>query len=206
MQLVFPVGAVYHWNLSLDRRSARMKIRVSVLISIIAVVSVLTGVYAQESPLRRPDVVFVPTPDDVVAAMLEVANVTNNDVVYDLGCGDGRIPVAAAGKYNARAVCIDIDPQRIQEANENVAKNKVGDRVRVMHADLFETDLSEATVVTLYLLPSLNVKLIPTLQKMKPGTRVVSHAFDMGGCKPEKELSVSGRGVYYWTIPMKCEN
>jgi tRNA G37 N-methylase Trm5 len=182
-----------------------MMIRVFVLIGLIAVISVPTCIYAQEAPTRRPDVIFVPTPDDVVAAMLEVTNVTRNDVVYDLGCGDGRIAVAAANK-GARAVCIDIDPQRIREANENVIRNGVEDRVRVVHADLFETDISEATVVTLYLLPSLNVRLIPTLQKMKPGTRVVSHAFDMGNCKPEKELDVTGRRVFYWTIPMNCQD
>jgi ribosomal protein L11 methylase PrmA len=136
--------------------------------------------------------------------MLQVANVTKNDIVYDLGCGDGRIPVTAARKYGARGVCIDIDPQRIKEANENVAKNNVGERVRVMNADLFATDLSEATVVTLYLLPSLNVKLMPKLMKeLKPGTRIVSHAFDMGDWKPEKELDVNGRKVYYWTIPKR---
>jgi ribosomal protein L11 methylase PrmA len=140
----------------------------------------------------------------VVEAMLQVANVTKNDTVYDLGCGDGRIPVTAARKYGARGVCIDIDPQRIKEANENVTKNNVGERVRVMNADLFETDLSEATVVTLYLLPSLNVKLMPKLMKeLKPGTRIVSHAFDMGDWKPEKELDVNGRKVYYWTIPKR---
>ena len=158
----------------------------------------------QEAPTRRPDVIFVPTPEEVVEAMLQVANVTKNDIVYDLGCGDGRIPVTAAKKYGARGVCIDIDPQRIKEANENVAKNSVGDRVRVMNADLFATDLSEATVVTLYLLPSLNVKLMPKLMKeLKPGTRIVSHAFDMGDWKPEKELDVNGRKVYYWTIPKR---
>jgi ribosomal protein L11 methylase PrmA len=156
----------------------------------------------QEAPTRRPDVIFVPTPDEVVEAMLQVANVTKNDIVYDLGCGDGRIPVTAAKKYGARAVCIDIDPQRIKEANENVAKNQVGDRVQVLNADLFATDLSEATVVTLYLLPSLNVKLMPKLMKeLKPGTRIVSHAFDMGDWKPEKELDINGRKVYFWTIP-----
>ena len=183
-----------------------MKIRVLILVGLMAVAVFSTYMYAQEAPARRPDVIFVPTPDEVVAAMLEVANVTRDDVVYDLGCGDGRIPVAAASKYGARAVCIDIDPQRIKEATENVAKNKVENRVRVMNADLFATDISEATVVTLYLLPSLNVKLIPTLQKLKPGTRIVSHAFDMGGCTPEQELNVDGRGVYFWTIPMKCQD
>jgi ribosomal protein L11 methylase PrmA len=160
-----------------------------------SVASVWAQAAAQEAPTRRPD---------VVEAMLQVANVTKNDIVYDLGCGDGRIPVTAARKYGARGVCIDIDPQRIKEANENVAKNNVGDRVRVMNADLFATDLSEATVVTLYLLPSLNVKLMPKLMKeLKPGTRIVSHAFDMGDWKPEKELDVNGRKVYFWTIPRR---
>jgi precorrin-6B methylase 2 len=185
-----------------------MTIRVLALVGLMVVASVPTRVYTQaatqEAPTRRPDVIYVPTPEEVVAAMLQVANVGKNDVVYDLGCGDGRIPVMAASKHGARAVCIDIDPQRIKEANENVAKNNVEDRVKVMNADLFATDISEATVVTLYLLPSLNVKLIPTLQKLKPGTRIVSHAFDMGNCKPEKELDVNGRKVYFWTIPMQC--
>jgi ribosomal protein L11 methylase PrmA len=146
----------------------------------------------------------VPTPEEVVEAMLQVASVTKTDIVYDLGCGDGRIPVTAAKKYGARGVCIDIDPQRTKEANENVTKNNVADKVTVMNADLFTTDISEATVVTLYLLPSLNVKLMPKLMKeLKPGTRIVSHAFDMGDWKPEKELDVNGRKVYYWTIPKK---
>ena len=146
----------------------------------------------------------MPTPESVVEAMLQVANVGKNDIVYDLGCGDGRIPVTAARKYGARGVGIDIDPQRIKEANENVAKNNVGDRVKIVQGDLFEQDLSQATVVTLYLLPSLNVKLMPKLMKeLKPGTRVVSHAFDMGDWKPEKELDVEGRKVYYWTIPKR---
>jgi precorrin-6B methylase 2 len=186
-----------------------MTIRVLALAGLMVVASFPTSVYTQaatqEAPTRRPDVIYVPTPEEVVEAMLQVANVGKDDVVYDLGCGDGRIPVTAASKHGARAVCIDIDPQRIKEANENVAKNNVGALVRVMNADLFATDISEATVVTLYLLPSLNVKLIPTLQQLKPGTRVVSHAFDMGNCKPEKELDVNGRKVYFWTVPMKCE-
>ena len=164
-----------------------------------------TSAFAQAAaPTRRPDVIYVPTPEPVVEAMLQVANVTKNDVVYDLGCGDGRIPVTAARKYGARGVCFDIDPERIKEANENVAKNNVGNLVKVVHADLFEQDLSAATVVTLYLLPSLNVKLMPKLMKeLKPGTRIVSHAFDMGDWKPEKELDVEGRKVYFWTIPKK---
>jgi SAM-dependent methyltransferase len=150
--------------------------------------------------LRQPDVIYVPTRQPVVDAMLKVASVKAGDVVYDLGCGDGRIPVTAA-KIGARAVCIDIDPKRIAEANENVKKNNVGDRVRVLNQDLFTTDISEASVVTLYLLPSLNLKLRPTLWKtLKPGTRVVSHDFDMGDWKPEQTLNVDGATIYYWTI------
>jgi tRNA G37 N-methylase Trm5 len=164
-----------------------------------------TSAFAQTAaPARRPDVIYVPTPEAVVEAMLQVAAVTKNDVVYDLGCGDGRIPVTAARKYGARGVCFDIDPQRIAEANENVAKNNVGNLVKVVQGDLFEQDLSGASVITLYLLPSLNVKLMPKLMKeLKPGTRVVSHAFDMGDWKPEKELDVDGRKVYFWTIPKR---
>ena len=117
--------------------------------------------------------------------------------------GDGRIPITAARKYGiARGIGIDINPERIKEANENLAKAGVGDRVRFVNADLFESDLSEATVVTLYLLPTLNLKLLPKLLKeLKPGTRIVSHAFDMGTWKPEQALSLGGRSVYFWTIP-----
>jgi SAM-dependent methyltransferase len=150
--------------------------------------------------LRQPDVIYVPTRQTVVDAMLKVANVKAGDVLYDLGCGDGRIPVTAA-KLGARAVCIDIDPRRIAEANENVKKNGVGDRVRVLNQDLFTTDISDATVVSLYLLPSLNLKLRPTLwTTLKPGTRIVSHDFDMGDWKPEQTLNVDGATIYYWTI------
>ena len=118
---------------------------------------------------------------------------------------DGRTAYQdKAKKYGARGVCFDIDPERIKEATENVAKNNVGNLVRVVHADLFEQDLSGASVVTLYLLPSLNVKLMPKLMKeLKPGTRIVSHAFDMGDWKPEKELDVEGRKVFFWTIPKR---
>src|SRR5678810_1455065 len=133
-----------------------------------------------QAPLRTPDVIFVPTPQEVVDVMLKLAKVTKNDVVYDLGSGDGRIPITAAKTYGARAVGIDIDPQRIREANENLKIAGVSDRVKFLNQDLFTTDISGATVVTLYLLPSLNVKLIPKLNKeLKPGTRIVSHAFDM---------------------------
>ena len=165
---------------------------------------------AQQTPLRTPDVIFVPTPEEVVDAMLKVAKVTKNDVVYDLGSGDGRIPVTAAQKYGARAVGLDIDPVRIREANERLKSAATSDpglasRVRFLNQDLFTSDISEATVVTLYLLPSLNIKLIPKLNKeLKPGTRVVSHAFDMGPeIKPDiAPLNVNGRTVYFYTIPI----
>jgi SAM-dependent methyltransferase len=152
-------------------------------------------------PLRDPDVIYVPTPQEVVDAMLTMANVTGKDVVYDLGSGDGRIPITAAQKYGARGVGIDINPERIKEAEANLAKANVGDKVKFLNQDLFETDISQATVVTLYLLPSLNVKLMPTLKKLKPGTRIVSHSFDMGSdWPPEKTQDVNGRTIYYWTI------
>jgi tRNA G37 N-methylase Trm5 len=154
------------------------------------------------APTRKPDVIYVPTPQPVVEAMLQVANVGKDDIVYDLGCGDGRLPITAAKKYGARGVCIDIDPVRIAEIKANVEKEKVGDSVKVIEGDLFQLDLSPATVVTLYLLPSLNLKLMPKLLKeLKPGTRIVSHRFDMGDWKPVKEFDVEGSKVFYWVIP-----
>ncbi|HVF29248.1 MAG TPA: class I SAM-dependent methyltransferase [Pyrinomonadaceae bacterium] len=154
---------------------------------------------------RTPDVIYVPTPPEVVEAMLKVANVGKDDVLYDLGSGDGRIPVTAAQKYGVRrAVGIDIDPQRIKEANDNAKAAGVTDRVTFRNEDLFQANFSEATVVTLYLLDSLNEKLRPKLlRELKPGTRIVSHAFRMGDWQPEKTLEVDGRTVYFWTIPAK---
>ena len=155
------------------------------------------------APARRgPDVIFVPTPNEVVDKMLEMAKVTAKDVVYDLGCGDGRIVITAAQKYGCRAVGIDIDPQRIKEANANAKAAKITDKVKFIEADLFESDISEATVVTLYLLTRLNEKLKPKLLKdLKPGTRVVSHAFDMGDWAPEAKAQVAASTVYLWRIP-----
>lgn len=169
---------------------------------IVALCAVATPSWAQQaSGLREPDVIYVPTPQEVVDAMLKMANVTAKDVVYDLGSGDGRIPITAAQKYGATAVGIDINPQRITEANENLAKAGVGNKVKFLNQDLFETDLGQATVITLYLLPSLNVKLMPTLKGLKPGTRIVSHSFDMGAeWPPEKTEDVNGRKIYFWVI------
>jgi ribosomal protein L11 methylase PrmA len=164
-----------------------------------------------QAPLRTPDVIFVPTPQEVVDVMLKIAKVTKNDVVYDLGSGDGRIPITAARVYGARAVGIDIDPARISDANENLksaanSERTILQRVQFLNQDLFTTNIGEATVVTLYLLPSLNLKLIPKLNKeLKPGTRVVSHAFDMGpDIKPKMDpVNVNGRTVYYYTVPIQ---
>ena len=179
------------------------------LILLLAILATTVAVPASaQQQLRSPDVIFVPTPQEVVDAMLKLAKVTKNDVIYDLGSGDGRIPITAAKTYGARGVGIDIDPQRIKEATENLKTAGVGDRVKFLNQDLFTTDISEATVVSLYLLPSLNVKLIPKLNKeLKPGTRMVSHAFDMSADgterKPRETLNVNGRTVYFWTIPIQ---
>ena len=137
--------------------------------------------------------------------MLKVAKVGTGDVVYDLGSGDGRIPIMAVQKYNAaRAVGIDINPERIEEAEANHKAAGVGDRVRFLNEDLFEAKISDATVVTLYLLPSLNLKLLPKLlAELKPGTRIVSHAFDMGSWKPPADTERGWSTVYFWTIPAK---
>jgi 2-polyprenyl-3-methyl-5-hydroxy-6-metoxy-1,4-benzoquinol methylase len=151
---------------------------------------------------RTPDVVYVPTPPEVVDKMLEVAKVGKDDILYDLGSGDGRIPITAAKRFGTRGTGIDIDPERIKEANANAKKEGVSDKVQFLQQDLFKSDFSKATVVSLYLLPELNVKLRPQLFKqLKPGTRIVSHAFDMGDWKPEQTLNVNGRTVYYWVIP-----
>jgi len=150
----------------------------------------------------RLDVPYVPTPQEVVDKMLDLAKVGENDTLFDLGCGDGRIVVTAAKERGARGTGIDIDPTRIAEAKENAKKAGVSDRAQFRVGDLFKTDFSTATVVTLYLLPTINAKLRPQLWKqLKVGTRVVSHAFDMGSEWPaEKTVEVDGRTIYYWTI------
>jgi SAM-dependent methyltransferase len=158
---------------------------------------------AQEQPKAWPDVPYVPTPDEVVASMLQLAGVHKGDVVYDLGCGDGRIVIAAA-RLGARGVGVDINPDRIRDARLNAKQAGVEDSVKFIEGDLFKADISGATVVTLYLLPSVNLKLRPRLwSELKPGTRVVSHAFDMGDWKAEKTDEVDNRPIYLWSIPKK---
>ena len=177
------------------------------------------------------DIIYVPTPQKIVDKMLEVAKVTRNDVVYDLGCGDGRIVVSAAKKLGARGLGFDLDPDRVKEANENVKLANVGALVSIKRENVFAVDLGPATVVTLYLLPEINVKLIPQLEKLRPGARIVSHDFDMKGVIPDGHWTVtapefvneegysSWKGasvpedkknyrertheIYLWTIPLK---
>jgi ribosomal protein L11 methylase PrmA len=160
---------------------------------------------AQKQPATQyPDVIFVPTPQEVVEDMLRLANVQKGDVLYDLGSGDGRIAITAARRYGIKATGIDIDPERIREANENAKKAGVTNLVQFRQENLFTADFKDATVITLYLLPDLNVKLRPKLwNELKPGTRIVSHQFEMGAWKPEKRLESNGRTIYFWTVPPK---
>jgi SAM-dependent methyltransferase len=162
---------------------------------------------------RVPDIEYVPTPQNVVDKLLEVAKIGKDDVLYDLGCGDGRIVINAAKKFGIHAIGFDIDPKRVAESRANVKSNKVEHLVTIEHKDIFDVDLSKASVVTLYLLPELNVRLIPQLEKLKPGSRIVSHDFDMEGVEPEKTWTVIARDhrepknrehyVYLWKTPLK---
>ncbi len=150
------------------------------------------------------DVPYVPTPQKVVDGMLKLADVKKGDVVYDLGCGDGRIVITAANEYGATGIGVDLNPVRIDEANANAEEAKVTDKVTFHEGDLFKFDFSKADVLTLYLLPDVNMKLRPKIQsEMKPGSRIVSHAFDMGDWKPDREIKVDGKTIYLWIIPEK---
>lgn len=166
-----------------------------------------------EGEEKIPDIEYVPTPDNVVEKMLEVAKLGKNDVLYDLGCGDGRIVITAAKKFGVKGKGFDVDPQRIKESNENAKKAGVENLVSFEKRDVFTVDLTPASVVTLYLLPELNVRLIPQLEKLKPGARIVSHDFDMEGVQWEKWWTVIAKDhrtpenrehyVYLWKTPLK---
>lgn len=170
---------------------------------IAALAATLLAVAAPDAQAR--DVPFVPTPPEVVDAMLEMAEVGEDDLVYDLGSGDGRIVVTAAKRYGARGVGVDIDPERIADGRANAKQAGVEDKVRFVQSDLFEVDLRPATAVTLYLLPSVNLKLRPKLMaELAPGTPVVSHAFDMGDWEPETVRSVGNSTIYLWHIPARA--
>jgi len=155
-------------------------------------------------PQRKPDIGYIPTPQEVVEAMLTLVGVTKDDILYDLGSGDGRVIITAAQQFGTRGVGIDIDPNRIREAKENAQQAGVSDRVVFRQQDLFETDFSEATVVVVYLLPHLNIRIRPELfRQLKPGTRVVSHDFDMGEWHPNRVMRIhkpAESTLYYWVI------
>ncbi len=150
------------------------------------------------------DVVWVPTTNALVTVMLQTAKVTPKDLVYDLGSGDGRIAIAAAKDFGARAVGIEFNPEMAQLAQRNVERSGLGDRVKIINGDIFVEDFSRATVVTMYLLPELNLSLRPTILKMKPGTRVTSHAFDMGDWEADIEIEGPAR-AFYWVVPAQVE-
>ena len=162
----------------------------------------LGGAWAEDSPFDSRKVVpFVPTPQAVVDRMIELAGVKQEDVVYDLGCGDGRIVIAAA-KKGAKAVGFEIDPELVGTARANIKKAGVEERAEIRNEDILTADLSGASVITLYLLPDVNLKLKPRLlAQLKPGSRIVSHAFDMGDWRPDKIEQVDGRTIYLWSIP-----
>jgi SAM-dependent methyltransferase len=169
---------------------------------IAACVLLSVAVAAAQTTAPHLDVPYVPSPNPVVDGMLKLAGVTAADTVYDLGCGDGRIVISAAKDYGAKGVGVDINPERIQEARENAKKADVESKVRFEENDLFKADITKASVVTLYLLPDVNQRLRPKLLKeLKPGTRIVSHSFDMGDWKPQREEVVEGRHLYLWTVP-----
>jgi len=146
------------------------------------------------------DVVWVPTGNELLTIMLQTAKVTSNDLVYDLGSGDGRIAIAAAKEFGARSVGIEFNPEMAQLAQRNADRSGVGDRVKIINGDIFKEDFSKATVVTMYLLPDLNIALRPTILKMKPGTRVTSHAFNMGEWEADVEIDSPAK-AFYWVVP-----
>ena len=182
------------------------RLLVALVLALAAALSVASTMAQPLKPLEKePEVPYVPTHEKVVAEMLKVAKVGKNDILYDLGSGDGRIVITAAKRFGTRGVGVDIDPARITEARENAVKAGVADKVKFLQQDLFETDIREATVVTLFLLPEVNLRLRPKLlSDLKPGTRVVSHNFGMGNWTPLKTLNVrvpQEHTIYYWVVP-----
>lgn len=192
-------------------RPSRRWIRLSAICAALALAAapVLSFEGDAPKPARTADVVYVATPHDVVDRMLSLAKVNSNDLVYDLGCGDGRVVATAARAHGCRGVGFDINPERVTESRETVAKYKVADRVTIQQQDIFELDLSPASVITLYLLPRLNVRLIPQLEQLKPGSRIVSHDFDMQGVEPDRVVEMVSKEdgvehtIYLWTTPLK---
>jgi hypothetical protein len=189
------------------RRSAVLALALTLVLAVAA-----CGRLSVPGPSKALDVPYLPTDEEIVKVMLDVAQVTKDDVLYDLGSGDGRIPITAATRFGTRGVGIDLDPARVAEAKANALRAGVADRVHFIEADIFEADFREATVVTLYLLQEVNLRLRPKLlADLKPGTRIVSHNYDMGDWKPDKTVRVdfpygSSHTVYFWVVPARSGN
>jgi len=186
-----------------------MKVLKTILISL-AILFVGAGLAAEKTKwMRNPDVVYVGTPYDLVSQMLRMAKIKKSDLVYDLGCGDGRMLILAAQKYGCRAVGYDIDPERVQASEENVARNHVEGLVKIVQADIFTLDLSKADVIPLYLLPEMNRRLLPQLDKLKPGSRIVTHDYDLDGIAADKTITVisnednASHTLSLYTTPLK---
>ena len=177
---------------------------------LITITALALSAPAQSTTETKPlDVPYVPTHEKVVAEMLRVANVRKDDVLYDLGSGDGRIVITAARQFGTRGTGIDIDPARVRDAHENARRAGVADKVKFVQGDIFDARISDATVVTLYLLPAVNMRLRPKLlSELRPGTRIVSHNYDMGDWAPEKTIRVKtpagDHTVYYWVVPRRA--
>lgn len=186
----------------------RWRALLTVVVSWAAAACIGVPEVGQTATLRPPDVRYEPSEPEAVRAMLDLAALQPGERVYDLGCGDGRIVIAAVQRYAARGVCVDIDPKRIAEARDNARRAGVEDRILFLNQDLYETDIADADVVTLFLYPDLNLKLRPKLQReLRPGARVVSHWHDMGDWKPQRTVHLRsegrGRNIYLWTLPAK---
>jgi SAM-dependent methyltransferase len=189
----------------------------SFALAVILSLAGLHGVAAQTAPefgdeIYKPsmgqagkDVIWIPTPEALVTAMLSAAKVTKDDIVYDLGAGDGRITIAAAKQFGARAIGIEYDADMAELARRNARRAGMDGRVRIITGDIFKESFADATVVTMYLLPDLNLKLRPLLLEMKPGTRVTSHAFNMGDWEADEYMSVDARDAYLWYVPARVE-
>jgi SAM-dependent methyltransferase len=182
--------------------------RAGITLTVVAVALTGLGLAGRDETPRKGDVPYEPTPPAVVERMIELAEVHSGDVVYDLGCGDGRIVIAAVRRKGVRGVCVEIDPELVKKSRENAAKAGVADRIQFVEGDLFEAPIADATVVTLYLWPHVNMRLRPRLlAELKPGTRVVSHSHDMGDWAPEEKVVVGeppkAAVLYRWTIPAR---
>ena len=187
------------------RRRNLMGIMVSMALVSGCAVASSTDDYKPSVGQHGKDVIWVPTPDELVEKMLQTAKVKPTDLVYDLGSGDGKIPIMAAKKFGARAVGIEYNPDMARLGQRNAQQAGVADKVKIIRGDIFVEDFSQATVVTLYLLPQLNLRLRPTILRMKPGTRVVSHSFDMDDWEPDERISAGGANGYYWVVPAQMQ-